>query len=372
MSELQALMRELEARDAREREAGLPSSQRMRALVPEAGQFIAIVIRAMRAMRILEIGTSYGYSGLWLGSAAQAHEGHVDTIELNAERYTAAGEHFRRAGLGDTIRQYQGDAHQVLATLGSDYDFIFIDAEKDDYEDYLDLTLGKVERGGIIMADNVLSHADQLQQYSEKAQHMPGLLSVTVPVGRGEEMSLRVDDGGVPPEVVVALAGLELYARAHKGTTGPSRTVGKFLYILVRAVRAQAALDVGGSTGTAGLWLGAAMKASGGKAVSVEGDAAQVKVANETFAKAKLANQISMRAGKGPEALAALEAPFDFVYVDAARVDYAACAAALWPKLKPNGLMVANNVKGASLAREGALSVRLPMGTEMELTLKGS
>ena len=124
MSQLETVMRTLEAQDAREREAGLPSAQRMRALVPEAGRFIHIVIRAMRARRILEIGTSYGYSTLWLASAAQAHGGRVETLELDAGRVAAAHEHFARAGLSDVITQRQGDARQLIPTLGDDYDFI--------------------------------------------------------------------------------------------------------------------------------------------------------------------------------------------------------------------------------------------------------
>src|SRR5207302_7659908 len=129
---------------AREREAGLPSAQRRRALVLEAGRFIHIVIRAIRAKRILESGTSYGYSTLWLASAAQAHGGRVETLELDANRVATAREHFAGAGLSAVITQHQGDARQLIPALGDDYDFIFIDAEKDDYEGYLALTLDKV------------------------------------------------------------------------------------------------------------------------------------------------------------------------------------------------------------------------------------
>ena len=92
-------MRELEARDQAERDAGLPSAQRMRALVPEAGRFISMFIRACNFRRILEIGTSYGYSTLWLASAAQATGGHVETLELSPERFNAAHANLERAGL---------------------------------------------------------------------------------------------------------------------------------------------------------------------------------------------------------------------------------------------------------------------------------
>ncbi|MBI1801031.1 MAG: class I SAM-dependent methyltransferase, partial [Chloroflexi bacterium] len=134
MSGLQALMAELEARDRREREEGLPPAQRMRALVPEAGRFIHMLILAGQCRRVLEIGTSYGYSTLWLASAAQAMGGRVETIELSPERAAAAQEHFRRAGLSEFIQATQGDAKIEVARRDGPYDLIFIDDEKDDYE----------------------------------------------------------------------------------------------------------------------------------------------------------------------------------------------------------------------------------------------
>ena len=376
MSNIETVMRALEAQDASEREAGLPSAQRMRALVPEAGRFIHIVIRAMRARRILEIGTSYGYSTLWLASAAQAHGGRVETLELDAARVAAAREYFARAGLSDVITQHQGDARQIIPTLGDDFDFIFVDAEKDDYEDYLALTLDKVVRDGLIMADNVLSHADQLQHYSEKAQHTPGLLSVTVPVGRGEEMSLRVGDTALPPEVVAALAEAEIYAKSHPGTT-IARTLGKFLYMLARAAHARSALLLSASTTVAGLWLGAAMQATGGRLFAVEQDRSEAKRAGETFAKARLASRISIAPGKALDVLPTLDQAFDFVCLDAGQADHEACIDALWPKLSPNGLILANRRKDTAnryiqhmQSRADALSVTLPFASSLELTLK--
>lgn len=371
-------MRELEARDAREREAGLPSSQRMRALVPEAGQFIHIVIRACHYRRILEIGTSYGYSTLWLASAAQAVGGHVDTIELSAERVAGAREHFARAGLSTVITQHHGDARQLVEELG-EYDFIFIDAEKDDYEEYLNLTKDKVGRGGVIMADNVLSHADQLGHYSEKAQHTRGLFSVTVPVGRGEEMSLRADER-LPAEVVATLAELEVYARNHANTWNVPREAGKFLNILARAAKAQAVIELGTSTGYSGLWLAAAMRETGGRVTTIESDPARIKIARESFDKAKLASSINVIEGQALDVLPTLDDSFDLAFVDAVKDEYSAYVDALWPKLKAGALIVADKVDShremlsgyvqQMQARADALSVTLHIGNGMELSLK--
>jgi predicted O-methyltransferase YrrM len=373
------VMRELEARDSAEREAGLPSAQRMRALVPEAGKFIELIIRACGMRRVLEIGTSSGYSTLWLASAAQALGGHVDTLELSPERVAAAREHFRRAGLSAVITQQQGDAKQLLAQMAGPYDFIFIDAEKDDYETYLDLTLDKAAQGGVIMADNVLSHADQLGHYIEKAQHTAGLLSVTVPVGRGEEMSLRVAQG-LPAELVATLASLEVYARTHGDTWNVSRAAGKFLHILAVAAKAKNVVELGTSTGYSGAWLAAAMRESGGRMLTIDSDPAKIKLANESFAQAKLSPYISVASGKALAVLPSLPGPFDLAFIDAEKGEYLAYVEALWPKLKPGALIVADNIDSHPetlaayaahmQARAGALSVSLHIGSGMELSMK--
>jgi predicted O-methyltransferase YrrM len=379
VSNLQEVMRELEARDCAERAAGLPSAQRMRALVPEAGQFISIIIRAGGMRRILEIGTSHGYSTLWLASAAQAIGGHVDTLELSPERFAAAREHFQRAGLSDAITQQQGDAKQLLLNMEGPYEFIFIDAEKDDYEDYLDLTLGKAAQGGIIMADNVLSHADQLGHYVEKAQHTAGLLSVTVPVGRGEEMGLRVAQG-LPSELVATLAALEVHGRTHSNTWNVSRAAGKFLYILAVAARAKNVVELGTSTGYSGVWLAAAMAETGGRVLTIDSDPAKIKHANESFAQARVSPYINTASGKSLDVLPAVPGPFDFAFIDAEKEEYLAYVEALWPKLTPGALIVADNIDSHPetlaayaahmQARSDALSVTLHIGSGMELSMK--
>lgn len=380
MDTLQTVMRELEARDQREREAGLPSAQRMRAIMPDAAQFIHILMRACQAKRMLEIGTSYGYSTLWWAAAAQAIGGQVDTIELSAERFNAARAHFQQAGVSEFITAYHGDAHDVLKHLGNAYDLIFIDSEKDDYAGLLDLSLPKVRQGGLIIADNVLSHAEQLGGYIEKAQHTSGLFSVTVDVGRGEEVSLRTDEQGLPASVVATLAELEIYARTHPNAWAVPRVAGKFLHSLAVATQAKAVLELGTSTGYSGVWLAAAMQRTGGRVLTIEPDPDKVKLANESFAKAKVAAHIGLVKGKALDVLTQLDGPFDLVFVDALKEDYIAYVAQLWHKLKSGGLIVADNVDDLKTqlapyinyvqGRADAMSVTLHIGNGMELTLK--
>src|SRR5262249_54706341 len=157
---------------------------RMRAIVPAAAKFIHMIIRACHYQRVLEIGTSHGYSTLWWASAAQAIGGHVDTIEIAPERAAAARAKLQRAGGQAMVRSYEADPRAVLPTLNEPYDLIFLDSEKDDYQSFLDLIKPQTKIGGLIMADNVLSHADQLDGYIRKVQRTAGLFSTTVNVGR--------------------------------------------------------------------------------------------------------------------------------------------------------------------------------------------
>jgi predicted O-methyltransferase YrrM len=373
-------MRELAARDQREREAGLPSSQRMRAIVPDAAKFIHILMRACQAKRMLEIGTSYGYSTLWWASAAQAIGGHVDTIELSPERVKAAREHFRQAGVNEFITQFQGDAHAIVKQLGDDYDLIFIDAEKDDYENFLDLSLPKAKHHGLIIADNVLSHADQLGSYIEKAQRTKGLFSVTVDVGRGEEVSLRVDEKGLPASVVATLAELEVYAKTHRNALALPRVAGKLLHILAIASQAKSVIELGTSTGYSGVWLASAMQATGGRLLTIEPDSDKIKLANESFARAKVAAHVGLVKGKALGMLHTLNGPFDLAFVDAIKDEYIAYFEQLWPKMRAGGLIIADNIDDLKeqlapyvkhvQSRDDAVSVSLHIGNGMELTMK--
>ena len=373
-------MRELEAQDAAERAAGLPPSQRMRALVPDAGRFLYMLVCAGEHRRILELGTSHGYSTLWLASAAQAIGGHVTTVELMPERAASARANIARSGLGAHVTQHEGDGKQLVRQLPGPFDFVFIDAEKDDYEEFLNLTLDKVAEGGIIVADNVLSHTDQLGHYVEKAQHTRGLLSVTVNVGRGEEMSLRTDQT-LPPETVMTLARLEVYARSNpQRSLAVPRDAGKFLHILAVAGKAQSALELGASTGYSGVWLGSALSRTGGRLLTVDPDLEKVKMARESFETAHLAQHVSVVQGKALDVLQTLEGPFDIAFLDAIKEEYLAYAEALWPKMRAGGLLIADNIDNqadvlaayacAMQARPDSISATLHIGNGMEMTMK--
>src|ERR1700712_2509839 len=121
----------------------------------EAGRLLALLVRAAGATRVLEVGTLFGYSGIWMAREL-APGGHMDTIEINPMDADAAEHWFERAGLAESVTVHRGGGLDVLATLKGPYDVSFIDADKASYPDYIRLSLEKLRPGGIVIADNAI------------------------------------------------------------------------------------------------------------------------------------------------------------------------------------------------------------------------
>jgi predicted O-methyltransferase YrrM len=160
-------------------------------ITPEAGRFLAILVRAMGARRILEIGTSNGYSTLWLAWAAEATDGRVITIERAADKAMMARENFVRAGLVHRIEQREGAALDVLGELDGPFDLIFLDADRPGYVSYFERIIALPRPGGLLITDNAVSHAHELTDFFALLRAHPDLESVTLPVGNGEELTYR-------------------------------------------------------------------------------------------------------------------------------------------------------------------------------------
>jgi predicted O-methyltransferase YrrM len=174
--------------DARETER----PRRMLNITPDTGRLLSIIVRATRATRILEVGTSNAYSTIWLADAARETGGRVTTLELLPGKVSLARENLRRAGLEDRVEIRQGQAADTLPTLPGPFDLVFLDANRPEYLRYLELVLPKLVPGGLLVADNVVSHASELAEYLARVKSDPGLFSVTVPIGNGEEISLKL------------------------------------------------------------------------------------------------------------------------------------------------------------------------------------
>jgi predicted O-methyltransferase YrrM len=180
----------LEAEDAAEREAGLPSAQRSRAVEATTGRFLFGLAAAQAGIEVLEIGASRGYSSIWLASGARVLGGRLVSLEQDPAKCAAWRASIASAGLEEWAELVEGDAHQTLARTEDVFDLVFLDAEKDDYEALFGLARPLLEPGALVVADNVLSHVESLGAYSAARQADETLSSVTVPLDRGLEVSV--------------------------------------------------------------------------------------------------------------------------------------------------------------------------------------
>lgn len=186
---LQVLAR-LEAEDAAEREQGLPAAQRSRQVARTTGQFLFSLAAPMNDCGVLELGGSRGYSTIWLAAGVRSFSGRVLSIEHDPAKADAWRRNIADAGLEAWAELVEGDAFEVLLQVQDVFDIVFLDAEKEDYERLFSLAREKVEPGAVVVADNVLSHPETLGAYSAARQADPTLLSTTVPLDRGLELTV--------------------------------------------------------------------------------------------------------------------------------------------------------------------------------------
>jgi caffeoyl-CoA O-methyltransferase len=187
---VRAVLARLEREDADERAAGLPQAVRARAVAPTTGRFLFSVVAPQADCEVLEIGGSRGYSSIWLAAGVRNLGGRVLSLEHDPLKVAAWRANVAEAGLEEWAELVEGDAREALAGIEDVFDIVFIDAEKDDYEELFQLARPKLEPGGLVIADNVISHPDPLALYSEARQADPTLVSVTVPLDRGLELSV--------------------------------------------------------------------------------------------------------------------------------------------------------------------------------------
>ena len=183
--------------------ARIPPERRMMAITQDTGMFFSILIKSIRAKRVLEIGLSSGYSTLWLADAILSNTKNrtrrsITTIEMDPAKVKWASENFRKAGTSAITRIMQGRALEALSQLrraGNKFDFVLIDADKENVKDYFDLVVPMVSKGGIIATDNMLfpeHYRDVMKRYAAHIRKNPQVQSVTIPVGHGVEVTLML------------------------------------------------------------------------------------------------------------------------------------------------------------------------------------
>jgi predicted O-methyltransferase YrrM len=189
-----AVLARLEEEDGAEREAGVPAAQRSRQVEPTTGRFLYALAASQAGIEVLEIGGSRGYSTIWLAAGARVLGGHVISLEHDPVKCEAWLANIAEAGLEEWAELVQGDAFETLRQAQDVFDLVFLDAEKDDYEALFALVRPLLDAGGLTVADNVLSHADPLAAYSAARQDDPALVSVTLPLDRGLELTVAVTE----------------------------------------------------------------------------------------------------------------------------------------------------------------------------------
>lgn len=183
-------MAALEMADLRDRSDGTPRMQRLRQITPETGRFIALLAAASPNGRLIEIGTSAGYSTLWLALACRQMQRKITTFEVLEEKVKLARETFEVAGVSDVVELVNADARLHLSSC-TDLAFCFLDAEKEVYGECYEAVIPNMVPGGILVADNAINHETTLRPMLDRALRDARVDALIVPIGKGELVCRR-------------------------------------------------------------------------------------------------------------------------------------------------------------------------------------
>ncbi len=161
-------------------------------IAPENGQFLSILIQSIKAQNVLEVGTSNGYSTIWLAAALKETGGKLITLEFDPKRAEEAQVHLREVGFDNIVEVRVGDALDEIPKCDAVFDLVFLDAEKDEYRRYLELALPNIRSGGLIVADDTVTMRDEMPDYVEFVFNTPMLHSVDIPLDDGVILSYKV------------------------------------------------------------------------------------------------------------------------------------------------------------------------------------
>jgi predicted O-methyltransferase YrrM len=171
-----------------------------------SAELLVNLIVSHKPKRVLEIGTAIGYSTIKIASYL-SKRGNIHTIEKSSDNILIANENFQKSGLIEKIRLYEGDALSIMPQLKKKYDFIFLDADKEDYEELLDYSIMLLNKRGILFVDNLLWHGhaaaqrvppayknstEQIRKFNKKFMQHPKLKSSILPVGDGIGLGVRL------------------------------------------------------------------------------------------------------------------------------------------------------------------------------------
>ncbi len=184
-------MQALEQRDAEDRAHGTPRTRRLRQVTPDTARFLSLMAASAPAGVYLEIGTSAGYSALWISLACRRLARELITVEVDPGKASIAQETFREAQVEDIVRLVAADAREVIPGLMG-ISFCFLDTEKELYGECYELVVPRMRPGGLLLADNAVDFREVLQPMLDRAHHDPRVDSLIVPIGKGVLLCRKV------------------------------------------------------------------------------------------------------------------------------------------------------------------------------------
>ena len=200
MDPLDALLAELERFGKANDGSTTERPRRMLNITRDTGEFLAVLVRATLARRVLEIGTSNGYSTLWLAAAACAIGGEVTTVELSDYKVGLATSNFVRSGLARYIAVVHDDAGRVLCrSADGAFDLVFLDSERAEYPGWWGDLKRVLRPGGLLVVDNATSHVAEMAPFVAQVSADASFVTSLVPVGNGEFLALKADPGWSDP-----------------------------------------------------------------------------------------------------------------------------------------------------------------------------
>ena len=189
---LEALKAELERFGAANDAATNERPRLMLNITRDTGEFLSVMVRATVARRVLEIGTSNGYSTLWLAEAARAINGSVTTVEFAEYKIGLASTAFSRSGLSPFITLVHDDAgHLLQQSDASAYDLVFLDSERPEYPGWWPHLRRVIRPGGLLIVDNATSHVEQMAPFVALVKSDPAFTTCLIPVGKGEFLAVK-------------------------------------------------------------------------------------------------------------------------------------------------------------------------------------
>ncbi len=178
-------MHKLEGIDSTDRNDGTARMERLRQIPPETGKFVAMWAASAPKGRWVEIGTSAGYSALWISLACREVGSRLTTFEILPEKVELARQTFAAAGVEDVVELVAADALEHIENI-EQISFCFLDAEKEVYDDCYEAVVPRLVSGGILVADNAINHRDTLQPMLDRALADSRVDAMIVPIGKGE------------------------------------------------------------------------------------------------------------------------------------------------------------------------------------------